>query len=92
MSSELERRLEGLFARAPEPEAGAGEEALHRALRAIHPVAPARRGVRTAVLVFAATSTEFGVATASAVPVGEKATCVTGAARPTTLWRRWPTS
>ena len=29
MSSDLERRLEGLLAEAPEPEAGAGEEALH---------------------------------------------------------------
>ena len=34
MSSELERRLEGVFAEAPEPDPGAGEEALHRALRA----------------------------------------------------------
>ena len=54
MSSELERRLEGLLAEAPEPDPGAGEKALHRALRAIRPAAPARRGVRAAVLVFAA--------------------------------------
>jgi hypothetical protein len=53
MSSELERRLEGMLADAPEPEAGAGEEALHRALRVLRPVAAPRRGMRTAVLVFA---------------------------------------
>ena len=53
MSSELERRLEGVFAEAPEPDPGAGEEALHRALRALHPVAAPRRGVRAAVLAFA---------------------------------------
>jgi hypothetical protein len=54
MSSELERRLEGLLAAAPEPDPGAGEEALHRALQALRPAAPARRGLRTAVLAFAA--------------------------------------
>ncbi|HZT95185.1 MAG TPA: hypothetical protein VE985_11990 [Gaiellaceae bacterium] len=54
MSSELERRLEAMLAGAPEPEAGAGEEALHRALRALHPAAPPRRGLRAAVLAFAA--------------------------------------
>jgi hypothetical protein len=53
MSSELERRLEALFAEAPEPDPGAGEEALRRALRALQPVAPSRRGVRAAVLAFA---------------------------------------
>jgi hypothetical protein len=54
MSSELERRLEAMLADVPDPEAGAGEEALHRALRALHPAAPARRGLRAAVLAFAA--------------------------------------
>jgi hypothetical protein len=54
MSSDLERRLEGMFAEAPEPEPGAGEEALHRALRALHPVHAPRRGLRAAVLAFAA--------------------------------------
>ena len=54
MSSELERRLEGMLAAAPEPDPGAGEEALHRALRALRPVAAPRRGLRAAVLVFAA--------------------------------------
>jgi hypothetical protein len=53
MSSELERRLEATFAAAPEPDQGAGEKALHRALRALHPAAAPRRGVRAAVLAFA---------------------------------------
>jgi hypothetical protein len=53
MSSDLERRLEAMFADSPEPEAGAGEEALHRALRALHPVHTPRRGLRTGVLAFA---------------------------------------
>jgi hypothetical protein len=54
MSSELERRLEGVLAEAPEPDPGAREEALHRALRALRPVAAPRRGLRAAVLAFAA--------------------------------------
>jgi hypothetical protein len=54
MSSDLERRLEAMFAEAPEPEPGAGEEALHRSLRALHPVAAPRRGLRVGVLAFAA--------------------------------------
>jgi hypothetical protein len=70
MSSELERRLEGLFAEAPEPDPGAGEEALHRALRALHPVAPARRGLRTAVLVFAAAAVILGIAAGSLAAAG----------------------
>src|SRR5690349_1879799 len=70
MSSELERRLEGLFAEAPEPDAGAGEEALHRALRAIHPAAPPRRGLRTAVLVFAGAAVLLGIAAGSLAAAG----------------------
>lgn len=53
MSSELERRLEAMLAEAPEPDPGAGEESLHRALRALQPVAVPRRGLRAAVLAFA---------------------------------------
>jgi len=53
MSNELERRLETMLSEAPEPDPGAGEEALHRALRVLQPVAAPRRGMRTAVLVFA---------------------------------------
>jgi hypothetical protein len=70
MSSELERRLEGLFAEAPEPEAGAGEEALHRALRAIHPAAPARRGIRTAVVAFATAAVLLAIAAGSLAAAG----------------------
>jgi hypothetical protein len=65
MSSELERRLETLFAEAPEPEPGAGEKALHRALRALHPVATPRRGLRAAVVVFAAAVVLLAIAAAS---------------------------
>ena len=75
MSSELERRLEGLFAEAPEPDAGAEEEALHRALRALHPAAPARRGLRTAVLVFAAAAVLLGIAAGSLARLGGRAAC-----------------
>lgn len=70
MSSELERRLDGLLAEAPDPDPGAGEEALHRALRALQPVAPARRGVRTAVLVFAAVAVLLGIAAGSLAAAG----------------------
>ena len=70
MSSELERRLEGLLAEAPAPEPGAGEEALHRALRALDPSAPPRRGIRTAVLVFAAAAVLLGIAAGSLAAAG----------------------
>jgi len=70
MSSELERRLEGLLAEAPEPEVGAGEEALHRALHALLPVAAPRRGARTAVLVFAAAVVLLAVAAGSLAAAG----------------------
>jgi hypothetical protein len=65
MSSDLERRLESLLAEAPDPDPGAGEEALHRALRALRPAAPARRGLRTAVLVFAAAAVLLAIAAGS---------------------------
>jgi hypothetical protein len=70
MSSELEQRLEGLLAEAPEPEPGAGEEALHRALRELQPGAPPRRGLRTAVLVFAAIAVLLAIAAGSLAAVG----------------------
>jgi hypothetical protein len=70
MSSELERRLEGLFAEAPEPEAGAGDEALHRALHALHPAAPARRGIRTAVVAFATAAVLLAIAAGSLAAAG----------------------
>ena len=70
MSSELERRLEGLLTEAPEPEAGAGEEALHRALRALQPATAPHRGMRTAVLVFAAVVVLLAVAAGSLAGAG----------------------
>ena len=70
MSSELERRLEGVFAEAPEPDPGAGEKALHRALRALQPAAPAHRGLRTAVLAFAAAVVLLVIAAGSLAAAG----------------------
>jgi hypothetical protein len=70
MSSELERRLEGMLAAAPEPDAGAGEEALHRALRALRPAAAPHRGLRTAVLVFAAAAVLLAIAAGSLAGAG----------------------
>src|SRR5262245_52577502 len=70
MSSDLERRLEGMLVEAPEPDPGAGEEALHRALRALRPAAPARRGLRAAVLVFAAAVVLLVIAAGSLAAAG----------------------
>jgi hypothetical protein len=81
MSSELERRLEGLFAEAPEPDPGAGAEALHRALHALRPVAAPHRGVRAAVLAFAAVVVLLVIAAGSLAAAG--ALHVTVGAKPT---------
>lgn len=70
MSSELERRLEAMLAETPEPDPGAGEEALHRALRVLQPVAAPRRGVRTAVLVFAGAVVLLVIAAGSLAAAG----------------------
>lgn len=70
MSSDLERRLEGLLAEAPEPEPGTGEKALDRALQALRPSAPPRRGLRTAVLVFAAAAVLLAIAAGSLAAAG----------------------
>ena len=70
MSSELERRLESLLAEAPEPDPGAGEKALHRALQALHPSAPPRRGLRTAVVVFATAVVLLAIAAGSLAGAG----------------------
>jgi hypothetical protein len=70
MSSELERRLEAMLADAPEPEPGAGEEALHRALRALHPVAAPRWGLRAGVLAFAAAVVLLVIAAGSLAAAG----------------------
>lgn len=70
MSSELERRLEAMFTEAPEPDPGAGEEALQRALHALRPAAPARRGLRTAVVVFATAVVLLAIAAGSLAAAG----------------------
>jgi hypothetical protein len=70
MSSELERRLETMLAQAPQPDPGAEEKALHRALRALHPVAAPHRGVRAAVLAFAAVVVLLVIAAGSLAAVG----------------------
>jgi len=70
VSSELVRRLEGFLAEAPEPDAGAGEEALHRALRALQPAAPARRGIRTAVVALATVAVLLAIAAGSLAAAG----------------------
>lgn len=70
MSIDLERRLEAMFAESPEPDPGAGEKALHRALRALHPAAAPRRGLRAAVLVFAAAVMLLVIAAGSLAAAG----------------------
>ena len=70
MPSEFERQLEAMFADAPEPDPGAGEKALHRALRALQPVAAPRRSVRTAALAFAAAVVLLAIAAGSLAAAG----------------------
>ncbi len=70
MSSELERRLEAMLADAPEPDPGAGEKALHRALQSLEPVTHSHRGLRTAILVFAAAVVLLVVAAGSLAAAG----------------------
>ena len=70
MSSELERRLEAMLADAPEPDPGAGEKALHRALHSLQPVAHSHRGLRTAVLVFATVVVLLVIAAGSLAAAG----------------------
>jgi hypothetical protein len=70
MSSELERRLEAMFAGVAEPDPGAGEEALHRALRVLQPVATPRRGLRAAALALAAAIVLLVIAAGSLAAAG----------------------
>jgi len=70
MSSELERRLEGMLAAAPEPDPGAGEEALHRALQAVHPAPRLHRGLRTFVVAFAVALVLLAIAAGSLAAAG----------------------
>lgn len=85
MSSELERRLEGMLAEFPEPEAGVGEEALARAMSALQPVAPGRRGLRSAVLVFAAAVVLLAVAAGSLAAAGKLHVSFSAKAKPRRL-------
>jgi hypothetical protein len=71
MSTELERRLEGLLDAAPEPEPESEEEALRRAVAALHPIPPGRRGLRTAVLVFATALVLLAIAAGSLAAAGQ---------------------
>jgi len=82
MSSEVERRLEAMFAEAPEPDPGAGEEALHRALRSLQPVAPPRRGLRTAVLALAAVVVLLVIAAGALAAAGALHVSLGAKARP----------
>jgi hypothetical protein len=70
MSSDLERRLEAMLAEAPDPEPGAGEEALQRALHALQPSAAPHRGLRAGVLAFVAAAVLLVVAAGSLGAVG----------------------
>jgi hypothetical protein len=70
MSSEVERRLEAMLADAPEPDQGAGEEALHRALQALRPAGPTHRGLRTAGLVVATVVVLLVIAAGSLAAAG----------------------
>ena len=71
MSSELERRLDGLLLEAPEPEAGVGERALERSLAALaQPRRHARRRVRIALVLVAAALGLLALAAGSLAAAG----------------------
>jgi hypothetical protein len=70
MSTELERRLEGLLAEAPDPDPGAGEKALHRALQAVQPAPAPHRGLRTVLVAFAAVLLLLAIAAGSLAAAG----------------------
>jgi hypothetical protein len=70
MSSELERRLETMFGEAPEPDPGAGAEALHRSLQSLQPAAGSHRGLRTLVVVFATAAVLLAIAAGSLAAAG----------------------
>jgi hypothetical protein len=59
-----------MFSEAPEPDPGAGEEALHRALHALTPVAAPHRGLRAASLAFAAAVVLLVIAAGSLAAAG----------------------
>jgi hypothetical protein len=70
MSSELERRLEGLFGELPEPGPEVGERARIAALAALRLAPPAHRGFRTLTLALAAALVLLAVAAGSLAAAG----------------------
>jgi hypothetical protein len=70
MSSELERRLEGLLHELPHPEAEVGERSLAASLAALRPSAAPRRGLRTAIVGFAAALVLLAIAAGSLAASG----------------------
>lgn len=71
MSSELERRLEGLLLEAPEPDSPAEERALERALRALAPRRRReRRPLRIALVLVAAALALLALAAGSLAAAG----------------------
>ncbi|HZS30499.1 MAG TPA: hypothetical protein VFA37_04525 [Gaiellaceae bacterium] len=70
MSSELERRLEGLFHELPQPEPEVGEIALAASLAALAPSARPRRALRAGVLALAAAAVVLAIAAGSLAAAG----------------------
>lgn len=70
MSSDLERRLDALFAELPEPEPEVEETALAASLAALRPSAPPRRGARTLVVALACAVVLLAVAAGSLAAAG----------------------
>ena len=70
MSSELERRLEGLLAELPESEPEVGERALAAALLALRPLSARRRTFRTGSLVFAVAAVVMAITAGSLAAAG----------------------
>lgn len=70
MSSELERRLEGLLGAMPEPGPEVGERARISAVAALRPVSPTHRGLRSAVVVMAAVLVLLALAAGSLAAAG----------------------
>src|SRR5262245_8592135 len=69
MSSELERRLEGLFVEIPDADPDVEERALAAAVAAVRPL-PARRGLRAGALAFVAALTLLAIAAGSLAAAG----------------------
>ncbi|HLX31512.1 MAG TPA: hypothetical protein VKR79_01965 [Gaiellaceae bacterium] len=66
----MEQRLAGLLRELPEPEPEVGERALVAAVAALQPATFGRRGIRTAIVVFAAACVLLGLAAGSLAAAG----------------------